>query len=919
MPLPFFLQPLLLVAYYQERLAQYSARWLQRSNEQLFGPLEQLVAAVVILGLAMQAPPPTWTPPVLPPIIMNSTNLPRPAPGSGSSSETPSSPISTRNVLLDRIYDHLPGWLQISPSNIALVLLAANVGMILMGDDLRRRLKESWDLFWSPWQDRREAGSTSNPEVRFESPESSSRDTSKKAEPEKAREAKAPVADQSRSASADKTKGLDGPTPDPKVVKNDERPKEESGLTESEKARKAKELQSDKDRPIVEPDAKDKGKSRMEGERPGESNSASGSTPESSDRTDRKIKGPADKTRPRTLGDHESKDKAKDSSRSDTDNVTKNTSSSSRSTSGSGTDTEDDPLMSGDYRPLKSVLKKSKKKPKQSKNIHHNFFMTMRGYRPSLIPFPHGFHPKPQDPRNTPWWDNVPRNADHIMAVPRVPKEPENKDEDEGKREKRMGKEKEKGEDKNKDTDEESKSKSASDDKKGGNASMSEKEKEKEKEKERAKAKAEVEAKAKAAAQKEGELKARPRAASGSSSLPDHAARVPADPMIQKATYLSQGILSILLYYLSPQLGFLLLTFFVWQYINSHNDMILSLRGSNLTSSSSSSSSSSRIPNSISATSGAPLPDHGRGSTESSQKPSNRAEKIAELEKLIKKLRSLPEMSLEHKEKLQRAMVMRKQLIDEDSPGSSKAHFEGDSNTTPKKKDNEAVGRGKEKGEVDIDVDELEKKAKEMDDYVMKYRSIENPNEEQRSKLGKAEERRKALWKQVRILKGNEPASMMPSTPRNEKEDASSRSRKSREVDDLEEKARKLDEYVIKYRNIEKPTYEQTAELAKVDERRKEIWSQVRKLKGNEPTSLMPKSIEEKQQELRRKIKEIEAYIMKYKRVKDPSDEFQEEVIRAESKRRALKKELSNLVEKANVGSSGLTVDEKESLARPET
>ncbi|WWC98913.1 hypothetical protein V866_005807 [Kwoniella sp. B9012] len=895
MPLPFFLQPLLLVAYYQEQLAQYIASWFQRSNEQLFGPLEQLVAAIVILGLAMQSPPPFWTPPVLPPIIMNNTDIPPPALSPGLIPERHLATISTGNVLLNRIHEHLPAWLQISPINIAIVLLAVNLGIMMMGDDLRRRLKESWDLFWPPWQHRRKAGSTSNPQVRFNNPERSSSDTSKKAELEKAREAKAPTVDPSRSASADKTKGSEGATPAWKVVKNDERPKEGSGLTESEKARKAKDLQSDKDRTIVEPDAQDKGKSRMEGERPGESNSASGSTPASSDKTDRKLKEPTDRMRPQTLGDHDS---AKDSSQSDTDNVSRTTSASSRSTTGSGTDTEDDPLMSGDYRPLKSVLKKSKKKPKQSKNIHHNFFMTMRGYRPSLVPFPHGFHPKLSSPRNTLWWDNVPRNADHIMALPRVPKEPENKDENEDKREKKMGKEKEKGEDK-----------------KQGNASTSEKDKDKE----RAKAKAEAEAKAKAAAQKEAELKATAKAASGSSSRPDHAVRVPVDPKIQKATYLSQGILSILLYYLNPQLGFLLLTFFVWQYINSHNDLILSLRGSNLTSSSSSSPSSSRVPSSISATSSTPLPDHGRGSTESSQKPSNRAEKIAELEKLIKKLRSLSEMLPEHKEKLQRAMVMRKQLIDEDPPASSKTQLEGNSDTTPKKKDGEAVERGKEKEKVDVDVDELEKKAKEMDDYVMKYRSIENPDEEQRSKLGKAEERRKALWKQVRILKGNEPASMMPSTPRNEKEDASPRSKESREVDDLEKKARQLDEYVMKYRNIENPTYEQTAKLAKVDERRKEIWSQVRKLKGNEPNSLMPKSTEEKQQELRRKIKEIEAYIMKYNKVKGPSDELEEKVIMAESRRRALKKELLNLVEKANVGSSGLTVDEKESLARPES
>ena len=114
-------------------------------------------------------------------------------------------------------------------------------------------------------------------------------------------------------------------------------------------------------------------------------------------------------------------------------------------TEGFGPDT-DDPLMAGDYRPLKSVLKKSKKKPRQKKNIHHNYFMTMRGWKPSLIPFPHGFHPKPHHPRNTLWWDNIPENPDHIMAPPPVPKAPEKNEDGDGEDAKKEG-EKGKGKD----------------------------------------------------------------------------------------------------------------------------------------------------------------------------------------------------------------------------------------------------------------------------------------------------------------------------------------------------------------------------------------------------------------------------------------------------------------------------------------
>lgn len=77
-----------------------------------------------------------------------------------------------------------------------------------------------------------------------------------------------------------------------------------------------------------------------------------------------------------------------------------------------------DPLMAGDYRSLRSVLKKSIKKPRQSKNVHHNLFMTMRGHQPHLVPFPHGLHPPPHEPRHTLWWKNIPKESRHLMAPP---------------------------------------------------------------------------------------------------------------------------------------------------------------------------------------------------------------------------------------------------------------------------------------------------------------------------------------------------------------------------------------------------------------------------------------------------------------------------------------------------------------------
>ncbi|KIR32062.1 hypothetical protein I352_05691 [Cryptococcus deuterogattii MMRL2647] len=56
MVLPFFLQPLLLVAYYQNRATQSLKSWFHQYNDQLLGPLEQAIAVLVIINLAMKRP-----------------------------------------------------------------------------------------------------------------------------------------------------------------------------------------------------------------------------------------------------------------------------------------------------------------------------------------------------------------------------------------------------------------------------------------------------------------------------------------------------------------------------------------------------------------------------------------------------------------------------------------------------------------------------------------------------------------------------------------------------------------------------------------------------------------------------------------------------------------------------------------------
>jgi len=68
MALPIFLRPLLLIGHYYRLLTRNITGWLEQSNDQyvdhtrqqltyrLFGPLEQMIVAVVITGLGRSHP-----------------------------------------------------------------------------------------------------------------------------------------------------------------------------------------------------------------------------------------------------------------------------------------------------------------------------------------------------------------------------------------------------------------------------------------------------------------------------------------------------------------------------------------------------------------------------------------------------------------------------------------------------------------------------------------------------------------------------------------------------------------------------------------------------------------------------------------------------------------------------------------------
>ena len=132
----------------------------------LFGPLEQAVAAVVIIALgelqryalraitdviaALQTPPNLWS----------QTSSPNAGSGradtdsnSSSIQHGPCLSQSPLENLLHQLKDTLDQYSP-SPPTFALIALLINLAILLIPADLRRRLKSSWKLFWPPWQQR---------------------------------------------------------------------------------------------------------------------------------------------------------------------------------------------------------------------------------------------------------------------------------------------------------------------------------------------------------------------------------------------------------------------------------------------------------------------------------------------------------------------------------------------------------------------------------------------------------------------------------------------------------------------------------------------------------------------------------------------------------------------------------------------
>ena len=336
-----------------------------------------------------------------------------------------SASTGTGHTLLDLIHSLTP-----NPIVISLIILLISVLIHLIPAHLFRRVKDSWDIFWPPWQDR----STPSSSSRSSSGSSARSSPGDVPKPEEAK-ASAQGSDGSKAEARAGPSSSDNMTDEEKAKRKailayqarktaaaqgaDESkaesrsgPSASDSMTDEEKA-KRKAILAYQAKKAAAAKEDEKGQAGSKGQDDAKSSSTSRSVSDPA---------PAGKTvviEPNIPDDGKTQsEKAREAKNPLAASSSDEDDKKGSSTSGD----EEDPLMAGDVRPLRSILKKSKKKPRQSKNVHHNHFMTMRGNRAHLVPFPHGLHPPPDQARNTLWWKNIPKNADHIMAPPPVPK-----------------------------------------------------------------------------------------------------------------------------------------------------------------------------------------------------------------------------------------------------------------------------------------------------------------------------------------------------------------------------------------------------------------------------------------------------------------------------------------------------------------
>ncbi|WVN90407.1 uncharacterized protein L203_105643 [Cryptococcus depauperatus CBS 7841] len=727
---------------------------------------QSAVAAVVIIGLAMRTPA-VWVPMATPtfytiqhPPLTNHTE---------SSFKPPTLPNITTSPPQHHAADPSSLW---PPDKITLVivLLALNLIKGCLPESLKTMWRELWFEVWQKWNSppgrtSQEASVDSSRDRGPTDAAGKSRDLSTQttSESQNARKMKDSVNESLNARRAkdrlSSDKSVESPRESTSTKDKDNNPDEstrgnrreiannpleeskaqvsnlrttaEKQSTEPEKGKlseseKAQTVRSKEALPELQDPSTGKGKKRMDDERPGETQAVRNATSV----LQKEGQETGEKTSPST------------------------------EQSSSALDMED-ALMSGDYRPLKSAIKKPRNKPKQSKNIHHNLFMTMRGWRPALIPFPHGFHPKPHHPRNSLWWDNIPRDASHLMAPPAVAKAPRDKeDETEDKKEKprqSSGKE------------QESKPKDISETK--------------EKAKKKQEAEPQSSSSSSAAAPKLSPSVNEPQSIT-----------ISLNPEIEKTTCAIQALLCVLLYFVDTRLGLVLIAFLVWQQINKQYDVVPLSDASGVPSSTEQAvreskkkdqPSSSKDRTDIESTKDTDQLTHSRDTTAEIK---DLMEKLKSIDAYIKKYSTIKNPSEEQAQKLtkaesqqqafktQLAKLQQKQADVENTTQpdgttrNSSARPESDGpakqfNATEKPAD-ESVNGQANANRPEGELAKIKFKLKELEGYLSRYRKLESLTEEQEKKMQSAKKQWRAMRQRLsQMEKANEEVGLDAEEP----------------------------------------------------------------------------------------------------------------------------------------------------------
>lgn len=336
-----------------------------------------------------------------------------------------------------------------------------------------------------------------------------------------------------------------------------------------------------------------------------------------------------------------------------------------------------------------------------------------------------------------------------------------------------------------------------------------------------------------------------------------------------------------------PQLSFLLLVFFVWQYTDSHQGSLPTLDDPRATDRSTVASSvavskpvSSKTTALSTTEKAAAETKHkvaeesniGTSRSSSSQKsPENKdgsEKKLAELENLIKKLKSENDLTPALKDQLKAALKRREGLI-------ASLYDEG-------AEDDKTTTKG------------LMHKLEDVESYLKKHHAQNKVTSGSEMKLSKVKAQHEVLKTKVANLQ-----------------------RRNMPVDKVKESgvttpASKDDDH----RNDTRSLPEQRDERASIKEHPSKRAEEPNKSESS-VTADKSEALSVDCRKMKDKIKAIESYIMKYRKLATLSDEQKEKVVKAEKQRKEMKEKLESIARKmANVGSSGLSIEEKETIAK---